>query len=43
MLLISNHDDAQEQAIAAGARPGFGKSQIPEPETAEILRDVIAL
>lgn len=38
MLLISNHDDAQQQAVAAGALPGFGKRDVNSPRTAELLR-----
>lgn len=38
-ILISDLPGAQEEAIAAGARPGFGKSQILEERTVEILRE----
>src|SRR5690349_2981112 len=27
VMLVSNYDDAQSQAVALGALPGFGKSQ----------------
>ena len=40
-ILISNHEDAQAQAVAAGARPGFGKSDLYAGTTAEILRDAV--
>ena len=40
-ILISNHADAQTQAVAAGARPGFGKSDLYAGATAEILRDAV--
>lgn len=40
-LLISNYDDAQQQAIAAGARPGFGKSALYGAEMATRLRDAV--
>ncbi len=40
-LLISNYSDAQAEAVAAGARPGFGKSDLYEDKTAEILREAI--
>ena len=40
-ILISNHEDAQAQAVAAGARPGFGKSDLYASTTAEILRDAV--
>ncbi len=38
-ILISNFEEAQRDAVAAGARPGFGKRDLYAPETAEILRD----
>lgn len=38
MLLISNYADAQAAAVAAGACPGFGKSQLGSPATVDILR-----
>jgi len=41
-LLISNHRDAQEQAVAAGARPGFGKSELFDERTLELLRQTVA-
>ncbi len=42
-MLISNLEDAQSQAVAAGAKPGFGKSQLYEESTAEILRESMSL
>lgn len=35
MILISDIDDAQEQAEAAGAMPGFGKTRLRSPEARE--------
>ncbi len=37
-MLISNYDDAQQQAIEAGGARGFGKSHLHDPRTAAILR-----
>ncbi|MEE8458422.1 MAG: hypothetical protein V3S08_01035 [Phycisphaerales bacterium] len=37
-ILISNHADAQDQAVAAGAQPGFGKSQLRDQSTEAMLR-----
>ncbi|MFW5682362.1 MAG: hypothetical protein ACOC1G_05095 [Phycisphaeraceae bacterium] len=37
-MLISNYEDAQRQAEAAGALPGFGKAELGQPETVEKLR-----
>jgi len=39
MMLISNYDDAQAQAVEAGALLGFGKSQMGSPASAQRLRD----
>jgi two-component system chemotaxis response regulator CheY len=41
VMLVSNQDDAQQRAIEAGALPGFGKSELNAPATAERLRDVL--
>jgi two-component system chemotaxis response regulator CheY len=41
VMLVSNHADAQEEAVAAGARPGFGKAALNRPETIEQLRAVL--
>jgi CheY-like chemotaxis protein len=38
MMLISNYAEAQAQAVAAGALPGFGKAQTHEPRVAQSLR-----
>lgn len=35
MMLISNYADAQADAESAGALPGFGKSDVALPDTAE--------
>ena len=40
-LLISNLADAQTRAEAAGAMPGFGKSDLYEDATAEKLRAAV--
>lgn len=42
MMLISNHADAQADAVAAGALPGFGKNDIGRPAVAQQLRDAAA-
>ena len=41
-LLISNYPDAQASAEAAGAMPGFGKSQIGSPAMKTALANAIA-
>ncbi|MEM7228197.1 MAG: hypothetical protein AAF432_05200 [Planctomycetota bacterium] len=37
-MLVSNFEDAQADAVAAGALPGFGKSQLYDELTTERLR-----
>lgn len=36
-MIVSNFEDAQTAAVAAGAVPGFGKSQLNNPATFELL------
>ncbi len=40
-MLISNFDDAQQQAIAAGAAPGFGKVQLGTDVALELVRNCL--
>jgi two-component system, chemotaxis family, chemotaxis protein CheY len=42
MMLVSNYDDAQQAAVAAGALPGFGKRDIGSPKVKQRLRDALA-
>ncbi len=42
MMLVSNYPDAQAQAIAAGALPGFGKREIGTPRVSELLQQALA-
>lgn len=42
MMLVSNYADAQAEAVAAGALPGFGKSQAYDAATAKLLQSVAA-
>ena len=41
VILISNYADAQESAVALGARRGFGKAALNSPETEKILREFL--
>ncbi|MBX2852409.1 MAG: hypothetical protein KTR15_11770 [Phycisphaeraceae bacterium] len=41
-MLVSNYEDAQQEAEAAGALPGFGKSQISDPAIKQRVTDAIA-
>ena len=40
MMLITNYPEVQAAAIAAGAKPGFGKRDIGSPRAREIIRGV---
>jgi two-component system chemotaxis response regulator CheY len=31
VILVSNYEDAQQEAVAAGAVPGFGKASLGQP------------
>lgn len=42
VMLISNYADAQADAEAAGAAPGFGKRQIGKPQLVEHLKRFLA-
>ncbi len=41
VMLVSNLRDAQRQAIALGALPGFGKAALAEPATLARLHEVL--
>jgi two-component system, chemotaxis family, chemotaxis protein CheY len=41
VMLVSNYDDAQEQAVEAGALPGFGKASLGDAEMLERVRAVL--
>lgn len=38
IMLVSNHDEAQAQAEAAGAAPGFGKAELGQSDMLERVR-----
>lgn len=38
VMLVSNLPEAQQEAVAAGAEPGFGKAELGDAETVEKLR-----
>jgi two-component system chemotaxis response regulator CheY len=38
VMLVSNFPDAQQQAVAEGAEPGFGKKTLDSPETIAKLK-----
>ena len=39
LMLVSDRDDAQEEAVAAGAVRGFGKSELNTPATLELIKN----
>jgi CheY-like chemotaxis protein len=41
VMLITNYAEYQQQAIALGAIPGFGKLELHAPETLDKLRSVL--
>ncbi|MGL4554656.1 MAG: hypothetical protein ACRC33_26115 [Gemmataceae bacterium] len=41
VMLVSNYADAQAEAQAAGAVPGFGKSALGQPGTVEALKGYV--
>lgn len=41
MMLVSNYPEAQADAIAAGALPGFGKREIGSKRVLQLLRDAL--
>jgi DNA-binding response OmpR family regulator len=41
VMLVSNFADWQEKAVALGARYGFGKAELNQPETRQRLRAVL--
>src|SRR5947209_7116294 len=38
VMLVSNYEDAQEEAVSAGAEPGFGKAELGRPQMLERVR-----
>ncbi len=41
VMLVSNYEDAQREAVNAGALPGFGKAALGHPLTVERLRAIL--
>ena len=41
VMLVSNFEDAQEEAVKNGALPGFGKSSLRHPQTVARLKEVL--
>jgi DNA-binding NarL/FixJ family response regulator len=41
VMLVSNYDDAQREAVSCGAVRGFGKAALELPQTIAVLREVL--
>ncbi|MBV9122118.1 MAG: response regulator [Planctomycetes bacterium] len=41
VMLVSNYEDAQQEALAAGALPGFGKSSLGHPRMLARVKEVL--
>jgi two-component system chemotaxis response regulator CheY len=41
MMLVSNYRDAQAEAVANGALPGFGKRELGSPQVLELLKEAL--
>ncbi len=41
VMLVTNYEQHQREAVAAGAVPGFGKAALGGPETIERLREYL--
>jgi len=41
VMLVSNYEDAQTQAVERGALPGFGKAALSAPETLDRLGTIL--
>lgn len=42
MMLVSNYSDAQSEAVAAGALPGFGKREMGSVRVQSLLKEALA-
>ena len=42
VMIVSNHADAQQEAVSLGAEYGFGKLEYQKPETVERLKKFLA-
>ncbi len=41
IMLVSNYEEAQHEAIAHGALPGFGKASLEQPQTVARLGQIL--
>ncbi len=40
-VFVSNFPEAQQEAVEAGAEPGFGKAQFEDPEVVRRLASIL--
>jgi two-component system, chemotaxis family, chemotaxis protein CheY len=43
MMLVSNYAEAQAEAVAAGALPGFGKREMRSSHVTQLLREAVGV
>lgn len=43
MMLVSNYPEAQAEAVAAGALPGFGKREMSSPRVTDLIRSALEI
>ena len=41
IMLVSNYDDAQREAVQAGALPGFGKAALGQPQMVARVKAIL--
>lgn len=41
-MLVTNYAEYHQEAVALGALPGFGKAQLNDPKTHELLQAILA-
>ena len=41
LMLVSNYSEAQTEAVAAGALPGFGKRELGSPRVTTLIREAL--
>ncbi len=42
IMLVSNYEDAQKQAVKLGALPGFGKSSLYDGATLDLIKSALS-
>lgn len=42
VMLVSDYEDAQQEAVQAGALPGFGKAELGSPRLVETVKEALS-